>query len=701
MLQRAVVIGWARWTVAVRAHPTLSRCSWGRRFVLAVLLGLSGVSLGHGAPGDLDSTFGSGGIAITFGPSDRANALIQQPDGKLVVAGDSSGDGINHILLVRYHPHGSVDAAFGPGGKVTTTIGSGSRANALIQQPDSKLVVAGVSIPLTGGSSDVLLVRYLPNGQQDATFGAGGVVTTDFGASEGATALALQPDGKLVVAGESGISQPQNTILARYHPNGSLDESFGVGGKVSINLGGVGNIPNLQPSVSALLLQADGKLVVTGSWVNRVTPSNLFVARFQPDGNLDPTFGQAGAVIFFEGSGGQAPSSAGRAIIQQPDGRLVVAGFRQEPSSMSAGTLLVSFLPDGELDPAFGMGGMVMTNVGVPAFSNALIQQPDGKLVSAGNVAGGPIDMLLARYLPDGRLDPAFGTAGIVITDVGGTERPSALLQQPDGTLVVAGSFGPTTLPGSTSNESAILLARYQALGCSLADLEPCIARLESFVTDVYLAALVRTPDTSELSYWVDVLATEPTPDTVRGMLHVVFDGPEFRRRPVNPWQYVEALYQAMLGRDPAPSELDWWVQAVLDRFNTLLPEFVESSEFQRLVPSCRDQAAVTLLVGRLYQQVLRRVASAAELAWWAQDIITWCALEDAVETFFNTDEYLGMPRTLTDHVTVLYRALLAREPDTGGLAWWVDDLAEQLAAIEDDLMASPEFEASVYRLFP
>ena len=361
MLQRAVVIGCARWTVAVKAHPTLSRCSWGRRFVLAVLLGLSGVGLGHGAPGDLDLTFGSGGIAITFGPSDRANALIQQPDGKLVVAGDSSGDGINHILLVRYHPHGSVDAAFGPGGKVTTTIGSGSRANALIQQPDSKLVVAGVSIPLTGGSSDVLLVRYLPNGQQDATFGAGGVVTTDFGASEGATALALQPDGKLVVAGASGISQSQNTILARYHPDGSLDESFGVGGKVSVNLGGVGNIPNLQPSVSALLLQADGKLVVTGSWVNRVTPSNLFVARFQPDGNLDPTFGQAGAVIFFEGSGGSAPSSAGRAVIQQPDGRLVVAGFRQEPSSTSAGTLLVRFLPDGEPDPTFGTGGIVIT----------------------------------------------------------------------------------------------------------------------------------------------------------------------------------------------------------------------------------------------------------------------------------------------------------------------------------------------------
>jgi hypothetical protein len=136
-------------------------------------------------------------------------------------------------------------------------------------------------------------------------------------------------------------------------------------------------------------------------------------------------------------------------------------------------------------------------------------------------------------------------------------------------------------------------------------------------------------------------------------------------------------------------------------RFNTVLPAFLNAPEFQRLVFSCQDQAAVTLLVGRLYQQVLRRIASAGELAWWMQDIMTWCALEEAVESFFDSLEYLSVPRTLADHVTVLYRALFAREPDTGGLAWWVDDLAGQLTTLEDDMMASPEFEAHVYRLFP
>jgi hypothetical protein len=260
---------------------------------------------------------------------------------------------------------------------------------------------------------------------------------------------------------------------------------------------------------------------------------------------------------------------------------------------------------------------------------------------------------------------------------------------------VVAGLF-------STSQEDAILLARYQALGCPIADSEPCLAQLEAFVTDVYLAALARTPDAGEEAYWVEVLATEPTPATVRGMLHVVFDGPEFRQRPVNPWQYVTALYQAMLRRDPSPSELDWWVQAVLDRINTLLPELIESPAFQRLVPDCHDLGAVTLPVGRLYQQALTRVPSWEELVWWtAADIITWCALQDAAEFFFNSLEYLSVPRILADHVTVLYRAFLAREPDAGGLAWWLDDLAGQLTTLEDDVMASSEFEARVYRLFP
>jgi uncharacterized delta-60 repeat protein len=667
-----------------RGLATPGRRGWGLGLVAAWLLWLSWAGMGHGAPGDLDPTFGTGGIAITFGPSDFVNALVVQPDGKLVVAGTSSGDGVNHVLLVRYLPNGRGDGSFGPGGKITTTMGRHSGANAVLQQPDGKLVVAGAVVPSSGGPSAVLLARFLPDGRLDASFGTAGSVTTHFVANnlEEANALLLQPDGKLVLAGRSDIlgTPFPSAILARYLPDGRLDPSFGIAGKVTLTFGGGSGI-------NALVQQPDGKLVVAGfGGFSRVTASFLVLARFQPDGRVDPTFGEGGKVTL-------ASSSAGRSLIQQSDGTLVVAGSFS--TSSGSGLLLVRYLPDGRLDPTFGTAGVVITDVSVPAFPRALIQQPDGKLVVGGfRAASGSSDMLLGRYLPDGRLDPAFGAGGLVTTDVGGGELPSALLQQPNGTLVAAGSF-------SASGATNILLARYQALGCPTGDPGPCQASLAAVVTDVYLAALARQPDAGEVDYWVDVLATEPTPDTARNMLHGVFDGPEFRQRPVNPWQYVEALYQALLGRDPAPAELDGWVQAVLDRFNTVLPEFLDSSEFQRLVPSCQDQAAVTLLVGRLYQQVLRRVASAEELAWWTQDIVTWCAVQGAVEVFFNSLEYLSVPHTLADHMTVLYRALLAREPDVGGLAWWVDDLAGQLAMLEDDIMASSEFETRVYRLFP
>ena len=230
--------------------------------------------------GRVDGSFGPGGKVITsVGSGSEANALIQQPDGKLVVAGFSSTSTMEaprDVLLARYHLDGQLDPTFGVGGVVTTDFGADEGATALIQQPDGKLVVAGSSRPATGGSANVLLVRYHSDGQLDPTFGVGGVVTTDFGADEGVTALIEQPDGKLVVAGQSGIVRPQNTILARYHPDGRLDESSAWGVRSASSAHG--------PSISALLLQADGKLVVTGSRFNPFTPSNLLSPASSPMG---------------------------------------------------------------------------------------------------------------------------------------------------------------------------------------------------------------------------------------------------------------------------------------------------------------------------------------------------------------------------------------------------------------------------------
>jgi uncharacterized delta-60 repeat protein len=230
-------------------------------------------------PGGSGPHLRGGGVAVTFGPRDAPNALVQQRDGTLVVAGISSGDGFGNLFLARYRPDGRVDASFGAGGKVTVRFGTGhpalvafgSRGKGLVAQPDGTLVLAApviVGTSPSGGTplTDALLVRFLSDSRLDPSFGMGGAVATDLGSNEIPTALLRQPDGALIMAGSSVIINPRNAaafgtaFLARYQPDGRLDPAFGVGGAVT-NFFGSGQL-NTSPYV--LARQPDGKLVVAG-----------------------------------------------------------------------------------------------------------------------------------------------------------------------------------------------------------------------------------------------------------------------------------------------------------------------------------------------------------------------------------------------------------------------------------------------------
>ena len=152
-------------------------------------------------------------MTTDFGGSvDRAFAMALQPDGKLVVAGDSDAN----FALARYNSDGSLDAGFGTGGKVITSFGGTDQASAVILQPDGKIVVAGQTD--TGVSIDFALARYMPDGSLDGAFGSGGRVTTNFigNSDDLGSAVALQSDGKIVVGGTSD----DNFALARYTPEG-------------------------------------------------------------------------------------------------------------------------------------------------------------------------------------------------------------------------------------------------------------------------------------------------------------------------------------------------------------------------------------------------------------------------------------------------------------------------------------------------
>ncbi|AEV16768.1 hypothetical protein TCCBUS3UF1_17270 [Thermus sp. CCB_US3_UF1] len=323
---------------------------------------------------------------------------------------------------------GELDPTFGSGGKVTTDLGSSfDGAHALVLQPDGKLVAAGYSSNALG-LADFALVRYNPDGSLDTSFGSGGKVTTEVvQGDDKAYALVLQPDGKLVAAGYSSEGLG-DFALVRYNPDGSLDPSFGTGGKVTTNFH--------FDVAHALVLQPDGKLVAAG-WSQIGSNSYFALVRYNPDGTLDTSFGNGGKVTTEVGSS----SDGANALVLQPDGKLVAAGYSRNAAG-DYDVAMVRYNPDGSLDTSFGSRGKVITPV-FSTFGSALVLQPDGKLVAAGfstNSAGND-DFALVRYNPDGSLDRSFGTGGKVTTDLGlPRDIVHSLVLQPDGRLVAAGS---------------------------------------------------------------------------------------------------------------------------------------------------------------------------------------------------------------------------------------------------------------------
>jgi uncharacterized delta-60 repeat protein len=210
--------------------PFVRRSAVGLLFPLLLTLSLG--RLVQASPGELDLTFGTNGTVLTDlfnnDSTDLANAVALQPDGKIVVAGGSNSGGSFDFALARYNANGTLDNTFGVirignvvahSGSVTTAFSSNSRdeAFAVALQPDDKIVAAGDSF--SGGSDDFALARYNANGTLDATFGSGGTVTTDLGSfSDGATAIAIQKrDGRIVVAGDSDAGGSFDFALARYH----------------------------------------------------------------------------------------------------------------------------------------------------------------------------------------------------------------------------------------------------------------------------------------------------------------------------------------------------------------------------------------------------------------------------------------------------------------------------------------------------
>jgi uncharacterized delta-60 repeat protein len=322
------------------------------------------------ANGTLDPTFGSGGKRVVdFGGDDESvHGAALQPDGKIVLAGDSR----LQVAVARLKPNGALDTSFDGDGRKILNWGALGRATAVVVAPNGKILLGGFSGPEGG---NIQVARLKPNGALDTTFATGGIATIDFGGDDFGEAMARQVDGRILVAGRSTAA---GAVVARLRATGALDPDFGDDGRVTLPGGG---------SAGAVLVQPDRRIIVAG---NASGSAAMTVTRLKPDGTPDMTFGSAGtAAVDF----GSLADLLGGAVLQ-PDGRIVIAGYTQATEDVAVARLNANGSPDA----TFGAGGKATVDFGVATFGNAVARAPNGRIVVAGQRTGGD-DFAVARLL--------------------------------------------------------------------------------------------------------------------------------------------------------------------------------------------------------------------------------------------------------------------------------------------------------------
>ncbi len=431
-------------------------------FLLLVSNYLTGVA--RASAGDLVAGFGVGGKVITdFSNNiDVAAAVAVYPDGRIVLAGSSQARD-NYLdtdfALARYNPDGSLDQTFGNGGLVTTDLNEYENANAVAIQPDGKIVVAG-TISRADRTNDFMLVRYTEDGTLDSSFGHDGVVTTHFyNAMASAADMALTPDGEIVVAGTIYWNTSNSDFaIARYKSNGDLDETFGSVGRVRLGL------KSAHESLAAMALSSKGEIVLVGDTITpqpEVYNSDCILVRLNRDGSPDASFGVDGRVITDFTSVDTFSD-----VALTPGGEIVVVGT-VEPVPWRFDFVVARYDRHGNLDLSFGTGGCVFTDFSMrDDFAFAVAVRPNGKIVVAGKsgwVIGSSVDdFALARYERDGTLDQSFGSGGLVTTDFSAyTDEAKGVTILPSGRIIVAGLMWDATIqPFNPSRDFA--LAEYE-----------------------------------------------------------------------------------------------------------------------------------------------------------------------------------------------------------------------------------------------
>jgi uncharacterized delta-60 repeat protein len=480
----------------------------------------------------LDPIFGVGGTLIGELRGYDARDVAVQPDGKILVVG-THYVAENHdyrpagFAVGRYNPDGTPDPTFGSGGHVADDFGL--RANGVALQPDGKIIVGGLGVPPASQYSRTFaLARYNPDGSPDTSFGSDGKaflpLSGDVQPNEGAEAIAVQPDGKIVAVGSFGSV----FVVVRFGAGGQPDPAFGTGGFVTTDFGIVFE------RATGVALQSDGKIVVAGGGKTEHVGFAL-LARYDAAGRIDPSFGAGGTIRVDDGFVGVAGAIT-TTLALQPDGKAVLVAAN--PVGANPDLVLSRFNADGSPDGGFGTGGRVVTPVAAVAaegdfttVTDAAVTA-DGRILVAGYLGSTYGDLLVVRYDAAGRLDPLFRRSGAIRLHLGASETvASALAVQPDGKVLLVGSSYPA--PGLPPQLAMVRLA--PTVG---ADALPG----ERFLAEVYLDVLGRPLDASGRATWGAALASGGTyTQVVAGIL----DSTEYRTG------VIAEVYQRFLHRAP------------------------------------------------------------------------------------------------------------------------------------------------------
>lgn len=383
--------------------------------------------------GILDNSFDMDGLVTMDinNSNDVMKSIITQADGKIIVAGYTSDMVIDKFCLVRFNSNGMVDNSFGSNGVVITTFAYTSIASDVALQNDGKIIVAGHT--WGGSENNFALARYNSNGVLDASFGNLGTVSTPFSSKNAvARTLKIQTDGKIVVGGHvySSNNDFDEFAIARYNTNGSLDVTFGTGGQVATSFG-IGT----KNWINSIQLQNNGKIVAGGF------SNNFFaLARYNLNGTLDLTFGINGLITTIIPNTTQGIINS---IALDTDESIFAGGFSTDTiNNGTNNSTIVKYDSLGNPDSTFGMNGILVTNISAEndVIADILIQA-DNKLLMAGSSSENSVfQFAIARFDSTGNPDSTFGANGVVKTLVNPNfNQLEAITLQSDGKVLTTG----------------------------------------------------------------------------------------------------------------------------------------------------------------------------------------------------------------------------------------------------------------------